>query len=147
MKFANVISIILLFVYSMLTFLGIAIYHCSCTHSQGLVVMAIQTGCPPCSSSAENCCSHNGHHHDEDNDCEEGDCCSLDYQYLKIDQLKVDQFHNSHLKVFSLLFSPFLSVDDFTIGIKDDFAAIKNHSPPSGLLKIPLIYMYAQLRL
>ena len=145
----KIISVILLFVYSVTTFVGIGVFHCGCTQSQGWVVMA--TTCPPCSKTAENCCPHGDRHHDEEkneqeNGCQDDDCCSVEYQYLKVDQLNVTHSHDVQAKVLSLFSSPFLSTDGYINGIRNCYAVIKNHSPP-GLLKIPLIYIYAQLRL
>jgi len=132
----------------MLTFAGIGIFHCGCTQSQGLVVMAVQTTCPACTTSAKDCCPHNDHHHDEESDgCHDDDCCSLKYQYLTVDQLSATQCHDIQPKVLSLFFSSFLSVDGFTAGVRECFTIVKNHSPPPDLLKIPLIYIHDQLRL
>jgi len=144
MKFAG---IIVLFVYSMLTFVGVGIFHCGCTHSQGLVVMAVQTACPPCTGTTESCCSHNDQYHDDDtSNCEDEDCCTVEYQFLDVDQLNVSQFHEVKAKVVSLAFSPFLLFDSFYSAVSERFIEIKNNSPPV-LFNIPFIYMYAQLRL
>jgi hypothetical protein len=129
----------------MLTFVGVGIIHCGCTHSQQLVLLVVQNKCP-CSTSAENCCPHSDQHHDEENDCQDEDCCSLVYQHIEVDQLNVTQFHDVQVKFLSLLFSTFLPIEGFISGVNECFSEIKNHSPP-GLLKIPLIYAHSQLRL
>ena len=149
MKISNIISVILLSVYSIATFSGIGIYDCNCTHSKRLVLMFFQPSCQ-CVATTESCCSH--HHHqdsDEHPDDEQNnheDCCFLVYQHIDIDQLTVAQHHDFQAKILSLFFSPFLWIENFTEGINDCFAVFKNHSPPP-LLKIPLIYFQGQLRL
>ena len=150
-NFANLtrfsfISVILLFTYSVSAFMGIGIFSCSCTHSQQLVMMSVHPSCQ-CSNSVENCCRHNEHHSDdeEDDDCGD-DCCSLVFQYMDVDQLNITKSLNQPTKVLSFLFSP-LSIDGLITSIKECTVAVKNNSPPFGLFKIPLIYMYGQLRL
>lgn len=149
MKFANIISVILLYFYGASTFVGIGIYNCNCTHSQRMVLLLVQPSCQ-CDNSAEKCCTHNRHRHSDEHSDEEhdhDDCCSLVYQYMDIDQLMVTQHHDGQAKVLSLFFTPFSWVNGFTASIGECFAVIKNHSPPPDLLKIPLIYLQGQLRL
>ena len=151
MKLNRIISVILLFVYSVAALVGVGYFHCGCTQSQGWIVLAIRNTCPPCSRATEDCCPHSDQHHDEENGvqnngCQNNDCCSVEYQYLKVDQLSVTHSHDVQAKALTLLFSHCLSVDGYITDIRECYATIKNHSPP-GLLKIPLIYIYAQLRL
>ena len=145
----KMISVILLFVYSVSTLVGIGVFHCDCTHSQRMVVGAFRYTCPLCCNSDDSCCRHNHRQHDEQSEKsgEEHDCCSLVYQHVEVDQLSVVQYYDFQAKVLSLFFSPCLLIEGFATGIKECSAAIKNHSPPSGLLKIPVIYLHGQLRL
>ena len=145
MKLTGIISIIMLTTYSLLTYVGVGVYHCGCTHSERLVMMAFQPVCP-CNNSAEDCCTHHDSHHNDENDCGDEDCCSLAYQRIEVDQLYGAQFQDVQVKVLSLFFSPVTLVDCFVTGIEERFIQIKNHSPP-GLLKIPIIYLHSQLRL
>ena len=141
MKLKNTISsLALLFVYSMLTIVGIGIYYCGCTQSRQLV-LAVQTECPPCSAAAESCCSHGG---DENNECRDDECCLLAYQYVNVDQLYVAQPYNEHSKVFTLSLFSFVGL---ITSFKESFIFAKNHSPPPELFKIPIIYLHRQLRL
>ena len=143
----KIMSVILLFLYSMAAMVGVGTYHCGCAQSQGWVVMAVRTACPGCTTSTENCCQHNAHHHDDESDgCQDDDCCSLKYHYLKVDQVSVTQSHDIQTKVLSLFFLPFISVDNSITGVRDLIDQNKNHPPP-GLLKIPLIFLHGQLRL
>ncbi len=144
MKFTSIISIILLSIYSVSTFVGIGIVRCYCTHSQRLVMMPVQPSCQCCNSS-KSCCQTENKQPGKKHNCKK-DCCSLIYKYVEVDQLSSTQFYDMLTKVLSLLFSPLLSVDDLMVSIKE-YATIKINSPPPGLLKIPLIYMHGQLRL
>jgi len=104
---------------------------------------------PSCQYSdfVESCYPHNELHSDEEEDDDCGnDCCSLLYQFIDVDQLNVIQSNNQPTKVLSFLFFP-LSIDGLITDIKESAVTVKNNSPPSGLFKIPLIYMYGQLRL
>ena len=145
MRLTKIISFILLFVYSMLT-LGIGIYHCGCTHSQQLAMLAINTECLPCSKSAESCCPHSDSypHHDEENHCQDDDCCSLKYQYIDVDQLNIIKQYDVQFKAITLFYLPFTSINN---GIIECSALAKNHSPPPDLFKLPIIYQYRQLLL
>ena len=145
MKLTNIISFIILLVFSTLTFVGTGIYHCGCTHTPQMVLLAFQTTCP-CSSSDEDCCPHHKAHHDDENCDEDEDCCSLSYQRTEIDPYHVTRLHDVQAKVLSLFFLPFTSVDGFITGISDCFTQISERPPP-GLLKTLLIYMHSQLRL
>ena len=142
----KLISFIFLFVYSVSTFVGIGVLRCGCTHSQRIVMMSVHSLCL-CSNSPEKCCQHNDQHHEEDeeDDCE-NDCCSLEYKYVDVDQLNIKQFHIHPTKVLSLLLFPLLPLNGLNDGIKEYAVAVKNNSPPPGLLKIPLIYKHSQLR-
>ena len=144
MKLSNVISVVMLLVYSMLTFIDIGIFNCSCTHSLQVVALNVQSTCPPCRNSTENCCPHNEQHDEENDEDEDDDCCS--YQRVVVDQLNVTQSksHNSQTKVLTLFILPFFN---HISGIIESSAFTKNHSPPPNLLKIPVIYLYGQLRL
>ena len=142
MKINSITSVILLIVYSLSSLVGIGIFHCGCTNSQQLVFFTVKdASCPLCTKSADVCCSHNEPHHDEENDEHEDGCCSLEYQYVDADQLIFTQFNDAKAKILTLL--P-LSADCLITSIKECFAFTKIHSPP---LKIPLIYLHAQLRL
>ena len=145
MKLNSVISVVMLLVYSMLTVIDIGIFDCSCTDSQQFVVLNVQTTCPPCSNATENCCPHN-EQHDDENDDDDEDCCPLTYQRVVVDQLNVTQSksHNSQTKVLTLFTLPFSNTIS---GVVESSAFSKNHSPPLNFLKIPVIYLYGQLRL
>jgi len=150
MKITNIISVILLSVYSVATFSGIGIYNCNCTHSQRIVFMFVQPSCQ-CETSTERCCSHNHHQHSDEHPnrnhiIDDEDCCSLISQQIDIDQLTVAHHYDIQAKVLSLFFSPFLWIENFATGVNECFAVFKNHSPPA-LIKIPLIYLQGQLRL
>ena len=153
MKVRCIISVVLLFVYSVMTFVGIGIFRCGCTQSQQLVVMSVQTACPPCSSSTESCCPHSDQYqHEKDDDrengCQENDCCLLEYQYMEVDQLLVAHFQDIRAKALSLVFFPVISVYyGMTTTFNECTVNVKNNSPPRDLLKVPLIYLHAQLRL
>ena len=146
MRLKNVIlSFALLLVYSMLTFVGIGIYHCGCTQSQQLAVWSIQTECPPCSSTVEKCCPHGEPHHFELNSCGEDECCLLAYQYASVDQLYVTQPNNDQAKVLSLFFLPFVVL---IAGVRRESIFCKRiHSPPPNFATTPIIYLHRQLRL
>ena len=147
MNINGIISVILLFVYSAATFVGVGFFRCGCTHSQGWFVMA-QATCPPCSGSTDDCCPHNDQHHNEEKKCQDKDCCSVEYHHLNVDQLNVAQFKILPAKILALLFSSFLSVHEvFIAGIKECSVIVNNNSPPPDLFKIPLIYLNGQLRL
>ena len=149
MKITNIISVILLSVYSVAAFSGIGIYNCNCTHTQRLVFLFVQPSCQ-CETSAESCCSHHDHQYaDEHPDYEQiepDDCCFLVFQHIDIDQLTVSQHYDFQAKVLSLFISPFVWIEHFAAGVNECFAVFKNHSPPP-LFKIPLIYLQSQLRL
>ena len=148
MKLTSTISVILLFIYSISTFVGIGVIRCGCTDSQRLVMMSFHPSCL-CSDATEDCCTHNDLHHDEDkeSDCQDEDCCSFVYEYVNVDHLIVSQFIDHPTKVFSLLFFPCI-LNNVLIDItKECSSDVKNNSPPLCLLKTPLIYMYNQLRL
>ena len=147
---SNIISVILLSVYSVAAFSGIGVYNCNCTHTKRLVLMFFQPSCQ-CNTSIESCCPH--HHDDQHSDNHHDDqqpehdaCCFLIYQPINTDQLTVSQHDDIQAKILSLFFSPLVWIENFTAGVNDGFAAVKNHSPPP-LLKIPLIYWQGQLRL
>ena len=138
MKLTIIISsFALVFVYSMLTFVGIVIHYCGCTQSQQLIVLAIQNECQPCSSVADSCCPHG----DPQNQCREDECCFITYQF---DQLRATQPNNEHAKVLSLFFLPFVGL---ITGSRERSSLKKNHSPPPDLLKTSIIYLHRQLRL
>ena len=147
MKLTGIISAVLLFIYSISTFVGIGVVRCSCTDSQRLVMMSFHPSCM-CSDSAEDCCPHNNRHHDEDKEsgCHDEDCCSLVYKCVNIDHLIVTKFIDHQTKVFSLLFFPCKLNNVLTDIAKESSSDVKNNSPP-GLLKIPIIYLHSQLRL
>ena len=145
MKLNNIISVVVLLIYAMLTSFGIGIFDCACTDSQQLVVLNLRSTCPPCNDSTESCCSHNEGYDDEKEE-DDDDCCSLSYQYVVVDQLNVTQSQSYYnqtkdLPLFTLPFANRIS------SIKEYSAIQKNHSPPPNFLKIPVIYLYAQLRL
>ena len=145
MRLTKTISFVLLFVYSMLT-LGIGIYYCGCTHSQQLAVLAVNTECPPCSKSVESCCPHSDSqpHQDEENSCQNDDCCSLEYQYIDVDQLNIAKSYSAQFKTATLFSLPLASINN---GIKECSSLAKNHSPPPDLFKPPIIYLHRQLLL
>jgi len=145
MKLTSTISsLVLVFVYCMLTFVGVVIHYCSCTQSKQLVVLAMQNECPPCSSAAEDCCPHGDPNHNFENNCREDECCLITYQFTNVDQLRATQPNNEHAKVLSLFFLPFVSL--ITVS-RERSALTKNHSPPPNLLKTSIIHLYRQLRL
>ena len=149
MKLTGIISVVLLFIYSISSFVGIGVIHCGCTHSQRLVMMSVHPSCL-CSSSVETCCPHNDQYHDDEEEEEEdcgNDCCFVEYQYVEIDQLNVKHSQNHSTKVLSMFFFPLLPVHGLIDDAKEYTVAVNNHSPPSDFLKIPLIYMHRQLRL
>ena len=145
MKLSSVISsFALLFVYCMLTFVGIGVYYCGCTQSRQLAVWAMQTECPPCSSTVERCCPHGDPHYYEANSCREDECCLLAYQYVSVDQLYVTQPNNDQAKVLSLFFLPFVVL---IASVRDSAGYRKIHSPPPNFKITPVIYLHRQLRL
>ena len=146
MKLRNVISVVLLFVYGMLTVTGIGVSYCNCTQSQQLVMLAVHTACPQCSKKADTRCSHSdGHHHDEKNDCKhDDDCCSFSIQYVDVDRLNFTNLNNSPSKSLTLFSLPAVVQ---IAGVSELSVFVKNNSPPPDLLKIPLIYLHRQLRL
>ena len=147
MKLTNIISVLMLLVYSMLTFVNVGIFNCGCTDSQQFVVLNVQTTCPPCSNTTESCCPHNEHNNEEDiEENEDDDCCSLSFQYIVVDQLNITklQSFNNQPKVLTLYTLPLITLIS---DIKECVTFTKNHSPPFNLLKIPVIYLYGQLRL
>jgi hypothetical protein len=151
MRPANIISIILLVIYSVSTIVGIGIIRCGCTHSQRLVMMYLHPSCL-CRASNDDCCQHNSQHHDEQNqNCEPGyhekDCCTFVLKHVDIDHLNVTQYNDHPTKIITLLFSPLVSVDVLMDSIKEYAGFIKNNSPSAVILKIPLIYAYSQLLL
>ena len=148
MKLTGFISFVFSIIYSVSTFVGIGVFRCDCTHTKRIVMLSVQPSCQ-CSNSHEKCCSHNDQFHneeEEDVDCDHN-CCSLEYQYVDVDQLNSKHFHNYQTKVLSLLFFPQFPVHGLNVGIKENVVAVRNNSPPPGLLKIPLIYKHRQLRL
>ena len=148
MKLTGIISVVLLFLYSIFTFVGIGVYRCGCTHTQRLVMISVQPSCQ-CSGSHEKCCSHNDQCHDEEDD-EDGcgnNCCAIEYQYVDVDQLNITQVYSHLTKVISLLFFSLLPDNELNGNTQDYTVAVNNHSPPPDLLKIPLIYQHRQLRL
>ena len=150
MNLTGIISVVFLSIYSVSTFIGIGSFRCDCTHSKRIVMLLMQPSCP-CSSSPEKCCSHNDrYHHDEKDDNEndhEDNCCSLEYQYLDVDQLNIIQSLNHQAKVLLLHIIPFFTTNNLNLNIIEYADAVKNNSPPPTLLKIPLIYKHRQLRL
>jgi len=126
--------------------LGVGIYFCGCTHSQQLAVLAINTECPSCSKSAESCCPHSDNypHQDEENSCQDDGCCSLEYQYIDVDQLNATKQYNAQFKAIILFYLPFASINN---GIKESSAFATNHSPPPDLFNPPIIYLHSQLLL
>ena len=147
MKLNRIISFVLLFIYVMMTVVGVGFLRCGCTDSQRVTVMSFHPSCL-CSDSTNECCQHNDQHHDEDedDDCQDEDCCSFVYKMADTDHLNVAYNNDYQSKLTSLLFLPLLSVYGFMDGVKES-ADVKNNSPPYILLKIPLIYLYRQLRL
>ena len=143
----KLITVIFLFIYSVSTFVGIGVLRCGCTHSQRIVMMSVHSSCL-CNGSLEKCCRHNDHFHedDEEDDCE-NDCCSLEYQYVDVDQLNTKHAQNRTTKILSLLFFPLLSDHGLSAGFKENTIAVNNNSPPPDIFKIPIIYMHGQLRL
>ena len=149
MNITNIISTILLSIYSIATFSGIGIYNCNCTHTKRLVLMFVQPSCQ-CETTAGHCCSHDhqqcsDEHHDKEVDGHD-DCCFPVPQNIDIDQLTVVKQFDIQEKVLSLFFSSSVLTNDFISGINACFTVFKNHSPPT-LLKIPIIYLQSQLRL
>ena len=148
MKLNAVISVILLFIYSVPVFVGVGIIRCGCTDTQRLVLMSFHPSCL-CSNSTNDCCRHNDQHHDEDHEpgCQDEDCCSFMYKYVNVDHLNVTQFNDHPTKVLSLLLFPHFLVNRLINSFKGYTFGIKNNSPPFCLLQIPLIYIHRQLRL
>ena len=152
--FMKIISVILLFLYCVPSFLGIGVFHCGCTQSQGLVVMSVhqEATCPPCSSSDDSCCPHGEQQHGkndvQDDECSDDECCSLEYQSLDADYLNATRLNDTQSKSVSLLLFSFSMIDSGVTNIKKNVTAAQNHSlPPGSLLNVPLIYMILQLRL
>ena len=144
MKATNFIAVIILFVYSALSFVGVGIFHCGCTNSRQLVLMAFHTTCPSCSNSGDSCCHHNDQHHHDEDDCDEDGCCMPEYKHIDIEYLNVEKYKDVQAKVLILFTLPVVGLIS---EIKESFVVIKNNSPPDRLLKIPLIYLHSQLRL
>ena len=150
MSLTKITSALILLVYSMLTIIRIGVFYCGCTQSQQFVVVSAQSTCPPCSSSSEGCCQHNDHygdknaHEEEDEDDEEEACCSLAFQYVEIDQLKVNQPYIEQAREMTIFALPYANLIS---NVKERWLLTKIHSPPPNLLKIPVIYVYGQLRL
>jgi len=140
-------SVILLLTYSVSTFVGIGVNHCGCTHSQRIVMMSVARSCI-CSNSIETCCPHNDHYSEgvKKDDCG-SDCCSLEYQYVEIDQMSVKQSNNHSAKDSSLFVLPFLSVHGWNASFNTRALAANNNSPPDDLFKISVVYLHMQLRL
>ena len=151
MKLTGIISVVLACIYSVSNVVGIGVIHCGCTHSQRMVMWSLHPACM-CNESDEDCCAHNEHHENKDNDpedfgCRDNDCCSLKYQFVDVDQLNATHCYDYFTKILSLFFFPLLSVHLLLDNMQQWDATIKNNSPPAGILKIPLIYMNRQLRL
>ena len=148
MKFKGIISVILLFIYSVATLVGVGVIRCGCTNSQQLVVLSFHPSCL-CSDADDHCCPHNDRHHDEDEEtvCQDKDCCSFVYKYVNVDHLNVKQSNDYIAKALTLLFVPCVVFNGLTDSIYGYPVDVKNNSPPFCLLKIPLIYMHGQLRL
>ena len=149
--YVKLTGVILLFFYGVSTFVGIGVFHCGCTDSQRVVVLTAQNGCF-CSNLNDECCPHSEqhqrHHHEEESGCEhDHECCTFVYQYVDIDQMIVKQGNDRSTKTFSYYSFSFLSINGWINDIKKCGIAVKNNSPPPFLRKIPIIYLFAQLRL
>jgi len=148
MKYTGWISVIILFIYSVSTFVGVGVVRCGCTNSHKLVILSFHPSCL-CSDSADDCCPHNDQYQDVHGKtgCHDENCCSVVYKYVNAVHLKVTPFNDHPAKVVSLLFFSHISVNKLFDNIKECAADIRNNSPPFFSLKIPLIYMHGQLRL
>lgn len=144
MKLKGIISIILLFVYSLMACAGIGVFRCDCTQPEQVVMMSGRADCP-CSSSSKDCCRH--HEEEDKTDRYENDCCPLQYKPFEIDQQIIVKDDDLRVKELSLPFSLSVPADGWMADIREYDAAGAKHSPPPDLYKIPFIYLHAQLRL
>ena len=138
------ISVVLLFIYAASMLVGIGVIRCGCTDSQQLALAFFRSSCL-CSKLVEECCPHNDQFSDldEENECDEGECCLVLFQYIEVDQLNTSQFRD---KIWLLSFFPILSVNGLIFDTKKSFVGIKNNSPPL-LTALSIIYLHSQLRL
>ena len=141
MKFKG---IVLLLVYSLSTFASIGVLYCNCTQSQQLVILSSLPSCP-CSESDTSCCSHDEYLDDEKSDCDDDDECHLiTYQYVKIDQMQsLAGNAKLQLPVLSVLFA----ANELTNKVDICCGFVENNLSLFITHKIPLIYVYNQLRL
>jgi hypothetical protein len=139
MKLKNIISVALLFIYSLTVCADIGVFHCGCIHSEQLVMLSGRAAFP-CSSSGKDCCRH---HEEED----KTGCCPLQYKSFEIDRQTVARNDNLRARELSLPFSPFVPAGGWAADTWEYAAAGAKHSPPPDLYKIPLIYLHTQLRL
>jgi len=140
MKFKG---IVLLLFYSLSTFANISILYCYCTHSQQLIMMSSLPACP-CSESDVSCCSHD-ENLDEKSDCDDDDECHLiTYQFVGTDQMPS---HAGNAKIQLPVLSVLFAANELTNNVDLRFGFVENNLPLFISHKIPLIYVYNQLRL